>query len=49
MLNPITFLISDFVTEFYASESAKPMVNIAILCSFIVFILIFVSDDYSAT
>jgi uncharacterized integral membrane protein (TIGR00697 family) len=49
MLYPITFLISDFVTEFYGKESARFMVNIAILCSFIVFILILVSDYCSAT
>ena len=49
MLYPITFLISDFVTEFYGKESARFMVNIAILCSFIVFILILVSDYYPAT
>lgn len=49
MLYPITFLISDFVTEFYGKENARFMVNIAILCSFIVFILILVSDYCSAT
>lgn len=49
MLYPVTFLISDFVTEFYGKESARFMVNIAILCSFIVFILILVSDYCSAT
>ncbi len=49
LLYPLTFLISDFVTEFYGKERAKFMINIAILCSFIVFVLVLVSDYCTAT
>ena len=49
LLFPITFLISDLVTEFYGKDSANLMIKIAVLCSMIVFGLIFVSDYLSAT
>ncbi|MDG1437174.1 MAG: queuosine precursor transporter [Rickettsiaceae bacterium] len=49
LLYPITFLISDLVTEFYGQGKAKFMVNIAVLCSLIVLVLIGISDYLSAT
>lgn len=49
LLYPITFLISDLVTEFYGQRKAKFMVNVAVLCSLIVLVLIGISDYLSAT
>lgn len=48
-LFPLTFLISDLVTEFYGKRLAMQMINAAICCSLIVFGLIMVSDYLSAT
>ncbi|MDP4709055.1 MAG: queuosine precursor transporter [Rickettsiaceae bacterium] len=49
LLYPLTFLISDLVTEFYGKSAAKFMINVAILCSLMVLGLISVSDYCSAT
>lgn len=49
LLYPVTFLISDLVTEFYGQKDAKFMVNIAVLCSVIVLGLICIADYLSAT
>ena len=49
LLYPVTFLISDLVTEFYGQQKAKFMINVAVLCSLIVLILIWISDYLSAT
>ncbi len=48
LLYPITFLISDFVTEFYGRNYAKFMVQIGVLCSLIVFALISFADYFQA-
>jgi len=49
LLYPLTFLISDLVTEFYGKSAAKFMINVAIICSIIVLGLISVSDYCNAT
>lgn len=48
-LFPLTFLISDLVTEFYGKRMALQMINAAVICSFVVFALVVVSDSLSAT
>ncbi|MBN8511557.1 MAG: queuosine precursor transporter [Rickettsiales bacterium] len=49
LLYPVTFLISDLVTEFYGVENAKFMVRNGVICSLIVMLLLAVSDFLSAT
>lgn len=46
---PLTFLLSDLVTEFYGTANAKLMIKIAVLCSFVVLGLICISDLFIAT
>lgn len=49
LLYPITFLISDFVTECYGKNYAKFMVQIGVLCSLVVFGLVILADYLTAT
>ena len=49
LLFPITFLISDLVTEFYGKEGGRLMIKIAVLCSLMVFGLVMIADYCSAT
>lgn len=49
LLYPITFLISDFVTECYGKNYAKFMVNIGVLCSIAALGLVSISDYLQAT
>ena len=49
LLYPVTFLISDLVTEFYGKSAAKFMINITVLCSIMVLGLIYISDYFDAT
>lgn len=49
LLYPLTFLISDLVTEFFGKSHAKFMISMAVLCSLIVLGLILISDYCSAT
>jgi queuosine precursor transporter len=49
LLYPITFLISDLITEFYGVVYAKLMIRSAVVCSLIVLGLIILSDWFSAT
>ena len=49
LLYPITFLISDLVTEFYGKEKSKIIINTTILISFIVMILLYISIELPAT
>jgi uncharacterized integral membrane protein (TIGR00697 family) len=46
---PITFLISDLVTEFYGKSYAKTMISAAVLCSTLVLIVIIIADFCTAT
>lgn len=48
LLYPITFLISDFVTEFYGKNYAKFMAQIGVSCSLIVFGLVSFADYFQA-
>ncbi|GAB4164320.1 MAG: queuosine precursor transporter [Rickettsiaceae bacterium] len=49
LLYPITFLISDLVTEFYGKERAELMVRSGVICSIIVLFLIIVADTLPVT
>jgi hypothetical protein len=49
LLYPITFLISDFVTECYGTRYAKFMVEVGVVCSLVVFGLILIADQLQAT
>jgi queuosine precursor transporter len=49
LLYPITFLISDLVTEFYGKSYAKTMISVAVLCSTLVLIVIMIADFCTAT
>ena len=49
LLYPLTFLISDLVTEFYGKVSAKLMVKIAAFCSLVILGLVSLSDLLNAT
>lgn len=46
---PVTFLISDLVTEFYGQKNAKFMVNIAFICSIVVLLLVWIADSLNAS
>lgn len=46
---PVTFLISDIVTEFYGESHAKLMVKTAILCSIFILVIVYISSKLSAT
>lgn len=46
---PITFLISDLVTEFYGKEAAKHMIITAVICSVTVMGLLLISDYCKST
>lgn len=48
LVYPLTFLISDLVTELYGEAQAKLMVIIAIFCSLLIFILINIADALPA-
>ncbi|RTK92648.1 MAG: VUT family protein [Rickettsiales bacterium] len=41
---PITFLISDLVTEFFGKKNATFMVKVSVVCSIIILILIKIAD-----
>ena len=43
LLYPITFLISDLLTEFYGKQKAKFVIQVTVLTSFIVMLLLFIS------
>lgn len=49
LLYPITFLISDLVTEFYGTSYAKLMIRVAVFCSIMVLGVISLSDWLFAT
>lgn len=49
LLYPVTFLISDLVTEFYGKNYAGHMIKMSVICSFIVMGLIMVGDYFPAT
>jgi uncharacterized integral membrane protein (TIGR00697 family) len=49
LLYPVTFLISDLVTEFYGKSHAKLMLRSAVLCSIIILLVVSISDSCSAT
>jgi len=49
LLYPVTFLISDLVTEFYGKSHAKLMIRAAFLCSIMVLLIVSTSDFCSAT
>ena len=49
LLFPITFLISDLVTEFYGKKASQLMIKIAVLCSLMIFGLVMVADYCPAT
>ena len=48
-LYPITFLISDLVSEFYGEELAKLMIRSGVICSLMVLLVIIVADQMPAT
>ena len=43
LLYPVTFLISDLLTEFYGKQKAKFVIQTTVLTSFIVMLLLFIS------
>jgi uncharacterized integral membrane protein (TIGR00697 family) len=43
LLYPITFLISDLLTEFYGKERAKFVVQVTVITSLIVMLLLYIS------
>ncbi|MSO13850.1 queuosine precursor transporter [Candidatus Aquarickettsia rohweri] len=43
LLYPVTFLISDLLTEFYGKQKAKFVIQITVLTSLIVMLLLFIS------
>ena len=49
LLYPVTFLISDLVTEFYGKEAAGRMVIASIICSLLTIGLLKLSDQCEAT
>lgn len=49
MLFPLTFLISDLVTEFYGKKAAMTMINVALFTCAVTVCLIIVSDHLTAT
>jgi hypothetical protein len=49
LLYPLTFLISDLVTEFYGKEAASHMIITAVICSLTVIGLLFISDYCKST
>jgi len=49
MLYPVTFLISDLITEFYGELYAKLMIKTAVICSIIVLGVVSLADWCSAT
>ncbi len=48
-LYPITFLISDLVTEFYGKKNAELMIRTGVICSLVVLCLITIADLLPAT
>ena len=48
-LYPLTFLISDLVTEFYGKKNAELMIKTGVICSLVVLCLITVADLLPAT
>lgn len=48
-LYPLTFLISDLVTEFYGKKNAEFMIRTGVVCSLIVLCLIIIADMLPAT
>lgn len=46
---PLTFVISDLVTEFYGKKNAKFMLNMALICSIVVLVMISTSNHFNAT
>jgi uncharacterized integral membrane protein (TIGR00697 family) len=49
LLYPVTFLISDLVTEFYGKDAAKHMIITAVICSITVTGLLMISDYCKST
>ncbi len=49
LLYPVTFLISDLVTEFYGNQHANHMIKTSVLCSLVVMCLIMIGDYLPAT
>ncbi len=48
LLYPITFLISDLLTEFYGKKRAKYVIQITIIISFLVMCLLYISVNLKA-
>ncbi len=49
LLYPITFLISDLVTEFYGKMAAKFMIQMAVMCSVTVAGIVLLANYFNAT
>ena len=49
LLFPITFLISDLLTEFYGKKNANFVTTVALLSSLLVMLIIFISSKLNAT
>ena len=49
LLFPITFLISNLLTEFYGKENANFVTTVALLSSLLVMLIIFISSKLNAT
>lgn len=46
---PVTFLISDLITEYYGNKYAKQMIKSSVICSIVVMGLIMIADYFPAT
>lgn len=49
LLFPVTFIISDLVTEFYGKKKAFKMVNISIIITLINILIIYIANIFNAT
>jgi uncharacterized integral membrane protein (TIGR00697 family) len=49
LLFPITFVISDLITEFYGKTKARMMVNISIILAVLTMSVIYIADSLNAT
>jgi uncharacterized integral membrane protein (TIGR00697 family) len=49
LLFPVTFIISDLITEFYGKKQARMMVNISIILAMLTMFVIYIADSLNAT